>query len=179
MNKEKKNQEPSDINSEATEEINEVAENEEDLKDKRIKELEEELKKQKDLFLRTAAEYENYRKRTEREKAMIYSDATGVAISAILPIADNLERAINIEDASAEDYQKGFEMIAKQFSDSLGKLSVESFGEKGDAFDPDIHNAVSHIEDDSMGEGVIAEVFQKGYKVNDKIIRHAMVSVAN
>ncbi len=165
------------------EELIENVDNTEDAKadevNDKIKSLEEELKKQKDLLLRTAAEYENFRKRTEKEKAMIYSDATCLAVSAILPIADNLQRAIDIESASAKDYQKGFEMIIKQFNDSLSKLSVESFGEKGDAFNPDIHNAVSHIEDDNLDENIISEVFQKGYKIKDRIIRHAMVQVAN
>lgn len=144
-----------------------------------IEKLKKEVNLQKDKFLRTAAEYENFRKRTEKEKAAIYSDATARAIMAILPIADSLERASQSTQGSNEDYQKGLELVINQFNASLKKLNVESFGEKEDEFNPDLHNAVSHIDSEELGENLISEVFQKGYKIGDKIIRHAMVQVAN
>ena len=144
-----------------------------------LEKLTEELSKQKDLLLRTAAEYENFRKRTEKEKTAIYSNAISLTILAILPIADSLDRAIKASENSSEEYKKGLEMINNQFNDSLKSLSVESFGNTGEKFDPQIHNAVSHIDDEKLDENVIAQVFQKGYKINDKIIRHAMVQVAN
>lgn len=144
-----------------------------------IEKLKEELSAQKNIWLRTAAEYENFRKRSEKEKAAIYSDATAVAVSAILPIADSLERAqASLTDAT-EEYKKGISMIVSQFEDSLKKLSVESFGAVGETFDPAFHNAVAHIEDENLGENTISDVFQRGYKVGERIIRHAMVRVAN
>lgn len=145
----------------------------------KIKTLEEELTKQKDLLLRTAAEYENFRKRTDKEKISIYSDATSMVILQIIPIADSLERAVLSQNEASEDYRKGLEMIMNQFQAALKSLNVESFGEKGDTFNPDIHNAVSHIENKELDESTVSEVFQKGYKIGDKIIRHAMVQVAN
>lgn len=145
----------------------------------KLKKTEEELKKQKEILLRTAAEYDNYRKRTEREKTTIYTDAEAETIAKILPVADNLERALSQEECSCEDLKKGVEMVNKQLIDALEKLGVTTMGKAGDEFDPEIHNAVSHIEDKNMGENTIAQVFQKGYKIGDKIIRHAMVQVAN
>ncbi len=139
----------------------------------------EELKKQKELLLRTAAEYDNYRKRTEREKLSLYSDATSAAVVEFLPVADNLERALEQKDCSAEDLRKGVEMVQGQLKSALTKLGVTGMGEIGEAFNPDLHNAVSHIDDESSGENTITQVFQKGYKLNEKVVRHAMVQVAN
>ena len=138
-----------------------------------------ELKKQKDILLRTAAEYDNYRKRTEREKATAYADATAAAVLEFLPVADNLTRALSQKDCSIEDLRKGIELVQKQMKSALKKLGVEPMGKKGDPFDAEYHNAVSHIESDDLGENVIAEVFQPGYKLGDRIVRHAMVQVAN
>lgn len=138
-----------------------------------------ELKKQKDILLRTAAEYDNYRKRTEREKTTAYADATAAAVLEFLPVADNLTRALSQKDCSIEDLRKGIEMVQKQMESALKKLGVEPMGKKGDPFDAEYHNAVSHIESDDLGENVIAEVFQPGYKLGDRIVRHAMVQVAN
>ncbi len=146
---------------------------------KKLKKTEEELQKQKDILLRTAAEYDNYRKRTEREKTSIYTDATADTIEKILPVADNLERALSQEECTVEDLKKGVEMVNKQLVDALTKLGVTTMGEIGDEFNPELHNAVSHIEDENTGENTISQVFQKGYKIGDKIIRHAMVQVAN
>lgn len=141
--------------------------------------LREELKKQKDLLLRTAAEYENFRKRTEREKRAIYADATADAVAAILPIADSLEFAVKAQDGATEEYQKGLELVNKQFQDALKKLGVTAIGEPGEEFDPNLHNAVAHVEDETVADNTIIEVFQRGYKLGDKVVRHAMVKVAN
>ena len=139
----------------------------------------EELKKQKELLLRTAAEYDNYRKRTEREKLALYSDATSAAVTEFLPVADNLERALEQKDCSMEDLRKGVEMVQTQMKSALKKLGVIEMGEIGDPFNPDLHNAVSHVDDETAGENTITQVFQKGYKIDDKVVRHAMVQVAN
>ena len=144
-----------------------------------LEKMEKELASQKDRLLRIAAEYENFRKRTEKEKASIYSDAISMAVGAILPIADSLENATKSLENLDENYKKGLNLIVNQFNESMKKLNVESFGDKGDTFNPDLHNAVAHIEDDNLEENVIAEVFQKGYKIGDRIVRYAMVQVAN
>lgn len=139
----------------------------------------EDLNRQKDLLLRTAAEYDNYRKRTDREKSLLYADATAAAVTEFLPVADNLERALAQKDCSAEDLRKGVEMVYSQMQAALKKLGVTEMGESGEPFNPDLHNAVSHVEDGNAGENTITQVFQKGYKIEDKVIRHAMVQVAN
>jgi molecular chaperone GrpE len=144
-----------------------------------LKKTQEELNRQKDLLLRTAAEYDNYRKRTEREKLALYADATSAAVTEFLPVADNLERALAQKDCSADDIRKGIEMVQAQMNAALNKLGVTAMGEVGEAFDPGLHNAVSHVEDESAGENTISQVFQKGYKMEDKVVRHAMVQVAN
>lgn len=141
--------------------------------------LEEELKAKNDAYLRLAAEYENYRRRTTEEKTNIYADATAKAIKEILPIGDSIEMALKSVDNAPEEYKKGLELICNQLKASLEKLNVETFGEVGEEFNPELHNAVMKIEDDSLGENTIAQVFQTGYKTGDKIIRHAMVQVAN
>lgn len=141
--------------------------------------LERELKAKNDAYLRLAAEYENYRRRTTADKANIYADATAKAISEILPVGDSLDMALKSLENAPEEYKKGIELINNQFKSTLEKLSVETFGEVGDEFNPELHNAVMQVEDESLGENTIAQVFQKGYKTGDKIIRHAMVQVAN
>ena len=141
--------------------------------------MEEALSKQKDQFLRTAAEYDNYRKRSEREKAAVYVDATAAAILEILPVEDNLERALAQKECSVEDLRKGVEMVQAQMKSCLEKLGVSEMGAEGESFDPAIHNAVMHIEDENLGENVIVQVLQKGYKIGEKVVRHAMVQVAN
>jgi molecular chaperone GrpE len=123
------------------------------------------------------AEYDNFRKRSAKEREGIYADAYADALTSILPIIDNLERAVGFTEA--EQVQKGVEMILKSAGDVLGKMGVEAFGAKGDIFDPNMHNAVMHIDDEEHKEGEIVEVFQKGYKKGDKIIRYAMVQTAN
>lgn len=141
------------------------------------KKLQEELDEAKDRLLRLTAEYDNYRKRTTKEKEGIYSDAYVDVLKEILPIMDNLERAVDAE-GSLDDLKKGIEMTMKGCQDSFTKLGVEEIDASGE-FDPNYHNAVMHIEDENLGKNVVAEVFQKGYKKEDKIIRHTMVKVAN
>ena len=143
--------------------------------------LSEELKAANEKYMRLYAEYDNYRKRTQNEKAQIYADATAKAVEQILPLADSLTMALSQfegKDVPAE-FSKGIELIANQLKSSFDKLSVTPFGEIGDEFDPNIHNAISKIEDENLGENTVAQVYQTGYKLNDKIIRHAMVVVAN
>ncbi len=143
--------------------------------------LSKELSDQKDKYMRLYAEYENYRKRTTAEKAAIYDDATARAITEILPIADSVTMALAQFEGKdvPEEFKKGIDLIAEQLKKSFEKLNIEVFGEVGDPFDPNLHNAVSSVEDDALPENAIAAVYQKGYKVKDKIIRHAMVQVAN
>ncbi len=145
----------------------------------KIKSLNDELASQNDKFLRLAAEYDNYRKRTANEKLSIYDDATAKAVAEILPVADSVAMALeSLKDADPE-ILKGVELISNQLAKSFEKLRIESYGKQGDAFDPNIHNAISKIDDENLGENTIAQVFQTGYKIGDRIIRHAMVQVAN
>ena len=176
---EQKAEEAAPAAKEPAEEKKEKTKHKKEKKNEELEKLKEELQKQKDVLLRTVAEYDNYRKRTEREKRAIYNDATAAAVEALLPVADNVERAVAASQDAGEEFLKGLSMIANQLSASLQKLGVTAFGEAGEAFNPDMHNAVAHIDDESMEENVIAEVFQKGYSIGDKVIRHAMVKVAN
>ncbi len=144
---------------------------------KTIEESNSKLAELNDKYMRMIAEYDNFRKRSAKEKDGIYADAYSDAISAILPVLDNIERASAYTDADA--VIKGVQMILKGAEDAFEKMGVTSFGEKGDTFDPNRHNAVMHIDDENLGENVITEVFQKGYMKGDKIIRYAMVIVAN
>mgnify|MGYP002305759736 FL=1 len=125
------------------------------------------------------AEYDNFRKRSANEKNAVYNNAVSDTINAILPVADNIDRALAQENVSAEDMKKGVEMIASQFKASFEKLGIREVGQVGEPFDPALHNAVAHIESDELGENVISAVFQKGYMLGDKVVRHAMVQVAN
>ncbi len=150
-------------------------------KSKKNEELEKakaEIEELKDHYMRTMAEYDNFRKRTAKEKETLYGDAQNATISEFLTVYDNLERALQTETAD-EAYRKGVEMIMAGFNDTLTKLKVEVIDPKNDAFDPNFHNAVMHVEDESLGENTVAEVFQKGFKRNDKVIRYAIVKVAN
>ena len=146
---------------------------------KKLAETEKALAEQKDSFLRTAAEYDNYRKRTSREKESLYSDAVADTVKEFLGVEDNLERALAQKDCSAEDLRKGVEMTQKQMQDALKKLGVSEMEAAGKTFDPMLQSAVAHIEDEKLGENVVAQVFQKGYLLNGKVIRHAMVQTAN
>ena len=169
-----------EVNSENTSENQNDESEEEDELDmikKKNAQLQEELDATKDRLLRLTAEYDNYRKRTTKEKQGIYSDAYVDVVKEILPIIDNLERAI-AADGTLEDLKKGVEMTMKGCQDAFAKLGIEEIDATGE-FDPNFHNAVMHIEDENLGTNVVAEVFQKGYKKEDKIIRHTMVKVAN
>ena len=139
---------------------------------------EEKFNAEHDARLRVAAEYDNFRKRAVKEKDAAYGNGKADAVAKILPIYDNLERALNqpTEDAA---FKKGVEMTMTELVKILNGLGVEIFGEAGDGFDPNLHNAVMHTEDESLGENVIAQVFQKGFKIGEKVVRFAMVQVAN
>ena len=183
--------------SEATEEIEATEESAEgDKKEcradkKKVKKLEarvaelegeleakaKELSDQNDKYMRMMAEYDNFRKRSAKEREGTYSDAYADALASILPIIDNLERAVGVTEA--DGVLKGLEMTLKGADEALQKMGVEAFGAEGDAFDPNVHNAVMMVDDENRGSGEIVNVFQKGYKKGDKIIRYAMVTVAN
>ena len=141
--------------------------------------LETELAASKEAHIRTLAEYDNYRKRSTKEKEASYGDAKAAALKELLPVLDNLERAFTVEDTDVESFKKGMEMIFTSLTQTLKKLGVEPFGEVGEACDPNIHNGVMHVEDDALGENVIAAVFSKGYRIGERILRPAMVQVAN
>lgn len=147
--------------------------------EQKLQELENNLKDANDKFLRTLAEYDNYRKRSVREKEQAYQDSKASVLTELLPVLDNFERAAGNKQASLEDYQKGVDMIFNQFTEIFKKLGVESFGEANETFDPNIHSAVMHIEDEAQPENTVAEVFSKGYKLGDKILRPAVVKVVN
>ena len=133
-----------------------------------------------DKYLRLAAEYDNYRKRTAKEKEGIYANAKIDTIKGMLPVYDNLERGLAQFDAEDDDpHKKGLEMIFNQYKEALTKLGVTPIDCVGKEFDPERHNAVMHVDDEDLGENVVVEVFQDGFKLGDKIIRHAMVKVAN
>ena len=140
--------------------------------------LKEELEKAQDQLLRTAAEFDNYKKRTDRERASVAEYAKCEVIKKLLPILDNIDRA-GATDNTGDEYIKGIEMIVKQFASLAETLGIEEIAKEGDNFDPNLHEAVMHIEDETLGENVIAEVLQKGYKLGDTVIRAAMVKVAN
>ena len=138
----------------------------------------EELKGANDRYLRLLAEYDNYRKRSQKEKDNLYTEIRSETVEKFLPVYDNLERALAQETQDAA-FKKGVEMTMNQLVSVMEKLGVVSFGAAGEAFDPQLHNAVMHVEDEALGENVIAEVFQKGFKVGEKVVRFAMVKVAN
>ena len=140
--------------------------------------LKEQLADSNDKYLRLMAEYDNFRKRSAKERLEITATATGNAVGEILTVLDNFERALETETAD-ESYKAGIEMIFNQFMEVLKKLNVEVIDPTGETFDPNIANAVNQIEDPELGENVVAQTFQKGYKIGDKVIRYAMVVVAN
>jgi molecular chaperone GrpE len=132
----------------------------------------------KEQFLRLAAEYDNYRKRTAREKENLWTEAKADTVQAFLPVYDNLERALK-QDTADEAYKKGVEMIMAQMKEVFAKLGVTEIEAQGQPFDPNLHNAVMHIEDENLGENTVAQVFQAGFMLGEKVIRFAMVQVAN
>ncbi len=143
-----------------------------------FEETKAELEKQKELLLRTAAEFDNFKKRTERERSSIAEYAKASVIKQLLPVFDNVDRAEAADKESAE-YAKGIELIVKQLNDVVSSLGITETGAVGDVFDPNLHEAVMHIEDENAQENTITQVFQKGYRLGDTVIRPAMVQVAN
>ena len=144
----------------------------------KAKDLQAALDREHDVNLRLAAEYDNFRKRSQKEKDGAYANGKGDAVLKFLPIYDNLERALQQETADAA-YKKGVEMTMTELQKILAGLGITIFGAAGEAFDPNLHNAVMHTQDENLGENVIAQVFQKGFRDGDKVIRFAMVQVAN
>ena len=138
----------------------------------------DELAALNDKYLRICAEYDNYRRRSQKEKESLYGDVKAEAVKSFLPVYDNLERAL-AQSTEDEAYRKGVEMIMSQFNATLAKLGVEPIECLGQKFDPALHNAVMHVDDEEKGENEIVEVFQQGFKIGDKVIRFAMVKVAN
>ncbi|HZK21973.1 MAG TPA: nucleotide exchange factor GrpE [Oscillospiraceae bacterium] len=144
-----------------------------------LQKLQEELSTAQNNLLRLAAEYDNFRKRTSKEKERSYNDAKAAVINELLPVIDNFDRAIDNADCDIESYKKGIQMTYEQLLSVFCSLGVESFGKTGDEFDPEFHNAVMHTECDNLPENSLSEVFKKGYKMGDKVIRCADVQVAN
>ena len=167
-----------------------MAENKENLQEETVEEVEnteptaeekltQELNETKDKLLRVMAEYDNFRKRSQKEKEMAYGDTKASTIAEFLPVYDNFERAMSADATDLDSFKKGIEMIFNQYGETFKKLGVESFGAKGDEFDPNIHNAVMHGEDENLPENSISDVFSTGYKIGDRVIRPAIVKVAN
>lgn len=158
------------------EKAEDTAKSEPDEKDKTIEAL-------KDKILRISAEYDNFRKRTKREKDALYGDAKADTVAAFLPLLDNIEKAVKtMPEAKEKEWQAvsdGVALIKKQFEETLKKLGVNEINAVGEAFDPELHNAVMHVEDSEAGEGIVVEEFQRGFKINDKVVRHSVVKVAN
>ncbi|MEG1993860.1 MAG: nucleotide exchange factor GrpE [Oscillospiraceae bacterium] len=161
--------------TENTETISEVAtENNEAT----IDELQNSLSETSDKLLRVLAEYDNYRKRSQKEKDSIYPQAVSDTVARFIPIIDNFERALEQSCADAE-YEKGIKLIYDMLSSILKDLGVEEIGTVGEEFDANLHNAVMHVDDENLGDNVIASIMQKGYKIGDKVVRFATVTVAN
>ena len=156
--------------------VEEVVENTEPTVEEK---LTTELNETKDKLLRVMAEYDNFRKRSQKEKEMAYGDTKASTIAEFLPVYDNFIRAMSAEATDLDSFKKGIEMIFSQYGETFKKLGVESFGEKGETFDPNIHNAVIHGEDENLPENSISDVFSTGYKMGDRVIRPAIVKVVN
>lgn len=144
---------------------------------KEVEELKKTVEEKNEMFLRIAAEYENYRKRTAKEKEGLYGDAYIDAVTQLLPILDNLERAVAF--AESGNLTEGVNLTLNMFKETFTKMGVEEIVTENAEFDPNLHNAVMHVDDESVGENMIVETFSKGYKRGDKVIRYAMVKVAN
>ena len=177
-------EEKNEINEVATEEVKATEKKKKSQKQSEIDALKAEIealkaeaKEKDDKYLRLAAEYDNFRRRSREEKEATYGTAMADTVAELLPIIDNLERAAAFDDG--EKVKEGLKMIASTVGSSLAKLGVEPFGEAGDKFDPNLHNAVMHDEDDTERENEITDVFQKGYKKGNRIIRFAMVKTIN
>lgn len=171
------NQIPEEAVEETAEEVTETAEEAAPEVTEEEK-LQQALKEQEDKYLRLLAEYDNYRKRSQKEKENAWTTAKADTIKELLPVYDNLERALK-QETTDEAYAKGVQMTMQQLKTVLEKLGVEEIPAQGETFDPNFHNAVMHMEDEAMGENIVAEVFQAGFKMGERVIRHAMVKVAN
>ncbi len=143
-----------------------------------LEQAQKELEEQKNLLLRTAAEFDNYKKRTEREREALTEYVKGQTIKSLIPSIDNLLRAAGAEN-TGEEYAKGVAMTIKGLVDALTGMGLEEIDPQGEAFDPVYHSAVNHVEDETVGENTVVQVYQKGYKIKDMVLRHAMVVVAN
>ena len=170
--------ENTEISEEEGSEKEEKEEKAEDTAQEECEKLKKEIEDYKDKYLRLMAEYDNFRKRSAKERLELAASIKGDTISEVLPVMDNFERALGTETEDTA-YKTGVEMIFKQFSDVMTKLGVEIIDRIGQVFDPSIANAVNQIVDPELGDNVVAQVFQKGYKIGGKIVRYAMVVVAN
>lgn len=144
-----------------------------------LEQKEQEIAAVKNQLMSLAAEYDNFKKRTAREKERIYIDSVGDTVAKLLPVLDNLERALTSFEDKDSEYYRGVDLVKKQTEEIFAKLGVETIPSVGEEFDPELHNAVMHIEDETVTENTIVEEFQKGYRYKDKVIRYAMVKVAN
>lgn len=149
-----------------------------DERDDKIEALALEIKGEKDKYLRLAAEYDNFRKRTQREKEAIADDVKANTVAQLLPVIDNIERALSFDDADEADIRKGIEMVKNQAVTIFDKLGITAFCEVGDVFDPNLHNCIGMAAVDGFESGQITMVIQKGYKLGEKVVRPAMVQVA-
>jgi len=177
-NENEKDIQPEDIAEETDGTTEEISSDENTEQADNSSKLEEQLAQEKDRYLRLLAEYDNFRKRSAQEKFNATTDATARTVTEFLSVTDNFERALNAE-TSDENYKKGVSMIFGQFGDILKKLGVEEIEALNVPFDPNLHHAVNQVEDENFGENTVCQVFQKGYKLNGKVIRCAMVVVAN
>lgn len=170
------------INETAAEEVQETADNSEVIQKELqavIEKKNEEIAAMDDRYKRLVAEYDNFKKRTVKEKEAIYTGSVCDVVTEILPILDNLDRALAAFENKESGEYKGVEMISKQTLDIFAKIGVEEIKAVGETFDPEKHNAVMHVDDDSVGDNIVVEEFQKGYSFKDKVIRYSMVKVAN
>ena len=176
--KENKAEEKTEANSETAQPEENGQRTEEAGQEEKADPLKDELAQMTDKYLRICAEYDNFRRRTQKEKENLYGDIRANVITSFLPVYDNLVRALAAETQD-EAYRKGVEMIMNQFNTTLEKLGATEIKAVGEKFDPSLHNAVMHVEDENKGENEIVEEFQKGFKIGDKVIRFSMVKVAN
>ena len=163
----------------AEETVETVEENKEPTMEEKLEEAQKQAKDNLDKYIRQLAEFENFRKRSNSEKTAMYSNGVRDTVEKLLPVIDNFERAVEAADDKEDPMYKGVEMILKQFMEILENLGVKEIPSKGEPFDPNVHSAVIHIDDESCDENVVVEVFQKGYTLGDKVIRPSMVKVAN
>ena len=171
------NQVPEETKEETPEEVTEASQEKQESSQEEA--LQQALREQEDKYLRLLAEYDNDRKRSQKEKEHAWTTARADTIKELLPVYDNLERAVAAEGGEDDPHKKGLEMIFHQFKELLAKEGVKEIEAKGKEFDPELMDAVMHIEDESLGENVVAQVFQAGFELNGKVLRHAIVQVAN